>query len=94
MITYDLQLRNRIFGCPWVSGAAIVVVVTTKKGFLAFRVSPDLKNDIQEIADSEARSISQVCELLLSEGVQAYKKEGPKFMQRLVAKQKARVKDA
>jgi hypothetical protein len=66
--------------------------VTTKKGFLAFRVSPDLKNDIQGIADSEARSISQVCELLLSEGVQVYKKEGPKFMQRLVAKQKARAK--
>ena len=71
---------------------AIVLVVTTKKGFLAFRVSPALKSEIQGIADSEARSISQVCELLLSEGVQAYKKEGPKFMQRLVAKQKARVK--
>ena len=51
-------------------------------------------NEIQEIANSEARSISQVCELLLSEGVQAYKKEGPKFIQRLVAKQKARVKDS
>jgi hypothetical protein len=60
---------------------------------LAFPVSPDLKNEIQGIADSEARSRSQVCELLLSEGVQAYKKEGPKFMQRLVAKQKARVKE-
>ena len=64
------------------------MVVTTKKGFLAFRVSPELKKEIQDIAASEARSISQVCELLLSEGVGAYKKEGPKFMQRLVAKQK------
>jgi hypothetical protein len=71
-----------------------VRIVTTKKGFLAFRVPPDLKNEIQGIADSEARSISQVCELLLTEGVQVYKKEGPKFMQRLVAKQKARIKDA
>jgi hypothetical protein len=79
--------------CPLVSDAAIVFVVTTKKGFLAFRVSPDLKSEIQEIANSEARSLSQVCELLLSEGVEAYKKEGPKFMQRLVAKQKTRVKD-
>lgn len=61
---------------------------------MAFRVPPDLKNEIQGIADSEARSISQVCELLLTEGVQVYKKEGPKFMQRLVAKQKARIKDA
>jgi hypothetical protein len=82
------------FRCPTVSVDAIVCVVTTKKGFLAFRVSPDLKNEIQGIADSEARSISQVCELLLAEGVQAYKKEGPKFMQRLVAKQKGKVKDS
>jgi hypothetical protein len=81
----------------WLSlgfGHGYSLFVTTKKGFLAFRVSPDLKNEIQGIANSEARSISQVCELLLSEGVQAYKKEGPKFMQRLVAKQKARVKDS
>ncbi len=70
------------------------MVVTTKKGFLAFRVQPELKHAIQEIADREARSISQVCELLLSEGVQVYKKEGPKFMQRLLAKRKARVKDS
>jgi hypothetical protein len=77
-----------------VSVEAIVCVVTTKKGFLAFRVSPELKNEIQGIANSEARSISQVCELLLADGVQAYKKEGPKFMQRLVAKPKVKVKDS
>jgi len=94
MITFDASKSNPIFGWPFVYGAAIVFLVTTKKGFLAFRVSPDLKNEIQEIANGEARSISQVCELLLSEGVQAYRKEGPKFMQRLVAKQKTRVKDA
>jgi hypothetical protein len=32
--------------------------------------------------------------MLLYEGVEASRKEGPKFMQRLVAKQKARVKDS
>ncbi len=93
MITHDIADRNLILGCRLVSDAAIVFVVTTKKVFLAFRVSPELKGEIQEIANSEARSLSQVCELLLSEGVQAYKKEGPKFLQRLVAKQKTRVKD-
>ena len=31
--------------------------------------------------------------MLLYEGVEAYKKEGAKFVQRLVAKQKTRVKD-
>ncbi len=68
--------------------AAIVFGVTTNKSFLAFRVSPELKNEIVEIADSEARSTSQICELLLTDGVEIYKREGSKFMQRLVAKQK------
>ena len=36
----------------------------------------------------------QICEMPLYEGVEAYKKEGPKFIPRLVAKQKARVKDS
>jgi len=94
MITQNVSNRKAFFGCSLFSKAAIVVVVTTKKGFLAFRVQPDLKHAIQEIADREARSISQVCELLLSEGVQGYKKEGARFMQRLVAKQKDRIKDA
>jgi hypothetical protein len=68
------------------------MVVTTKRDFLAFRISPDLKKEIQEVASSEARSISQICELLLREGVEVYRKEGAKFMQRLVAKQKPRTK--
>lgn len=66
--------------------------MTVNKQFLAFRVSPALKDEIQEIAISEARSISQICELLLAEGVEAYRKEGPKLMQRLVAKQKLKAK--
>ena len=92
VITYDnircniyLELFNnflRRYSC----------VVTTKKEFLAFRVSPALKGDIQEIAKKEARSISQICELLLVESVEAYRKEGPKFIQRLVAKHNARTK--
>ena len=69
-----------------------ILFVTVNKEFLAFRVSPTLKDEIQEIASSEARSISQICELLLVEGVEAYKKDGPKFIQRLVAKQKLRAK--
>jgi len=57
------------------------------------RLSAALRRDVQRIAAEEQRTITQVCEMLLYEGVEAYKKEGPKFMQRLVAKQKARVKD-
>ena len=57
-----------------------------------FRVDPELRGDIQRIAEEEQRTITQICEMLLHEGVEAYKKEGSKFVQRLVAKQKARVK--
>ena len=70
------------------------IPVVAKTEFLAFRVAPELKRELQSIADDEQRALSQVCEMLLREGVEAYKKEGPKFMQRLVAKQKARVKDS
>ena len=55
-------------------------------------MNPELKLDIEKIADEEQRNISQICEMLLYEGVEAYKKEGSKFMQRLVAKQKLRTK--
>ena len=65
-----------------------------KTEFIAFRVAPELKRELESIADDEQRALSQVCEMLLYEGVDFYKKEGPKFMQRLVAKQKARVKDS
>ena len=47
-----------------------------------------LKRDIQQMADDQQRNASQICEMLLYEGVEAYKKEGSNFMQRLVAKQK------
>ena len=70
------------------------ISLVAKTEFLAFRVAPELKRELQRIADDEQRALSQVCELLFYEGVEAYKKEGPKFIQRLVAKEKARVKDS
>ena len=63
-----------------------------RTGVLVFRVNPNLRRDIQRIADEEQRTLTQICEMLLYEGVEAYKKEGPKFMQRLIAKQKERAK--
>ncbi|MGB8030211.1 MAG: hypothetical protein WCF30_11160 [Terracidiphilus sp.] len=65
-----------------------------KTEFIAFRVAPELKRELQRIADDEQRALSQVCEMFLYEAVEGSKKDGPKFMQRLVAKQKARVKDS
>ena len=53
-----------------------------------------MRRDVWRIADEEQRTITQICEMLLREGLEAYKKEGAKFMLRLVAKQKARVKES
>ena len=63
-----------------------------RTGVLIFRVAPELRRDIERIADEEQRTLTQICEMLLYEGVESYKKEGAKFVQRLVAKQKQRTK--
>ena len=65
-----------------------------KTEFIAFRVAPELKLELERIANDEQRSLSQICEMFLYEGVEGSKKDGPKFIQGLVAKQKARVSRA
>ncbi len=40
---------------------------------LVFPIKPKFKRDIQQIADDEQRNLSQICEMLLYEGVAAYK---------------------
>ncbi len=63
-----------------------------KKDFLAFRINPELKQQIEEIADEEQRSISQICELFLRGAVEDYKKDGTQFIQRLLVRQKHKAK--
>jgi len=53
-----------------------------RKVFLGIRIDPELKRALEEIGDAEARSVSQVCELLLGKGVDAYKKEGARYLKR------------
>jgi hypothetical protein len=55
---------------------------------LAFRISAELKKKLQEVAKLEARSISQTCEIFLRLGVEGYEKEGSKFFQRFLSRQK------
>ncbi len=47
------------------------ISVVSKTEFLAFRVAPELKRELQRIANDEQRALSQVCEMLLYEGVEA-----------------------
>jgi len=55
---------------------------------LAFRIPTDLKKRLQEVARGEARSLSQICEILLRLGVEGYEKEGSKYLQRFLSRQK------
>jgi hypothetical protein len=52
-----------------------------KNAPLAFRISEELKRKLEQIATLEARSISQICEILLTIGTDAYGKEGSKYLQ-------------
>jgi hypothetical protein len=55
---------------------------------LSFRVPRPLKADLEKVSLSEGRSLSQVCEALLAGGLDVYKEEGPKYLQRLLSHQK------
>jgi predicted transcriptional regulator len=49
---------------------------------LAFRIPGELKRKLQKIADEQRRSVSQVCEILLTVGVEQYEKEGSGYLSR------------
>ena len=66
-----------------------VAMPPRKNAPLAFRIPGELKQDLQHIADREARSISQICEILLGIGAEQYQKEGVKFLQRYLDRRKA-----
>ena len=55
---------------------------------LAFRISSELKASLQQIAVKEARSISQICEILLTIGTVTYGKEGSKYLDRYLGHRK------
>jgi hypothetical protein len=56
-----------------------------KETRLTFRVRLELKRSLEDIAAREARSVAQVCEAILNDGVLTYQREGSKYLQRLVS---------
>jgi hypothetical protein len=52
---------------------------------LAFRIPADLKKKLQRLSKQEARSLSQICELLLKIGVEEYDREGHRYLQKVLA---------
>jgi hypothetical protein len=60
----------------------------TKETRLTFRVQSELKKSLEAIAAKEARSVAQVCEVILQSGVAYYQKEGTKYLHRLISSAK------
>ena len=89
---HSLRTSTRQRACVLTRKPQSYISEVARKGVFVFRVDQSLRQDIERIAEDEQRTITQVCEMLLHEGVEAYKKEGSKFMQRLIAKQKLRTK--
>ena len=57
----------------------------TKDERIGIRVPREVKSSLQEIAKREGRSLAQICEVLLRGGIQAYEREGSKFVQRFIS---------
>jgi len=55
---------------------------------LSFRVPSALKAELEALAMKEGRSIAQVCEAFMRGGLEVYKKEGSKYLQRFLSRRK------
>ena len=64
------------------------VVDMRKDSALSFRIPGHLKTELEKVALSEGRSLAQVCEALLAGGLEIYKKDGAKYLQRFLSRQK------
>jgi predicted DNA-binding protein len=60
----------------------------TKNEHIGFRLPMNLKKELHEIAKREGRTLSQICEIFLSGGLESYKKDGSRYVQRLLAEKK------
>ena len=78
---------SSVFSCKKVI-SAIMMRGVARKVFLGVRINPALKDTLEQIAAAEERTVSQICELLLRQGAEAYRKEGAKYLQRFLSRQK------
>jgi hypothetical protein len=65
-----------------------------KGSALSVRIPHKLKAELEQVALKEGRSISQICEALLSGGIETYRKNGSKYIQRLLSRTRENPLDA
>ncbi len=59
-----------------------------KAGALSLRIPVGLRRELERVAEIERRSLSQVCEALLSGGLDAYKREGTPYLHKYLLREK------
>jgi predicted transcriptional regulator len=57
-----------------------------KDSRLTLRVNSHLKKNVEAIAFREGQSVARICEAFLIAGSDAYKKQGKKFLQRMLGR--------
>ena len=55
---------------------------------IGFRLPAGLKKELQEVAPREGRTLTKICEMFVTGGLEAYGKEGAKYFQRLLSRPK------
>jgi hypothetical protein len=55
---------------------------------IGFRISSTLKRELQDVARREGRTLSQICEIFVAGGLYTYKREGVRYLQRLLSREK------
>jgi predicted transcriptional regulator len=63
--------------------------MTAKDSRLTLRIRSELKKELENLASKESRSVAQVCEAFLQAGLIAYRREGTKYIHRLLSRQMA-----
>ncbi len=53
---------------------------------LSFRAESSLKEQLEQIAKDEGRSLAQVCEAFLRAGCESYRKEGTKILKQFLSR--------
>ena len=53
---------------------------------LTFRVSSNLKRDVEAIATREGQSVAKICEAFIAAGSDAYKKHGTRVLLRMLGR--------
>jgi hypothetical protein len=55
---------------------------------IGFRLPLSLKRELSEVANQEGRTLSQMCEIFVSLGLEAYQKDGHRYIEKFLARQK------